>query len=99
MVRLVTIPANCRSACYALHAILANKLVEYHDIAEDVEAMVTVAELNAPILLCDTSLGLLSHLLHVRNVEAPAGRSAASQHALRWLAAKWKPGELSLSAF
>lgn len=73
--------------------MMANGLVSYQNIAEDVDAMVTAAEINAPAILSDSSLSLMTHILHVRNMEVPGGSSVVCHHIIRWISARWNPGK------
>jgi serine-protein kinase ATM len=81
-----------RAAALQLHAIVSRKLVQYHDIGEDVETIVNSADASGPVVLCDSSLFLVNHLLHARITEVPGSSLAASQHVIRWLFARWDPG-------
>lgn len=94
--RLATSRALCRPACYLLHFLLARKLVEYKDVVEGATAMLVMTEISAPAMLCDSSLFLMRHLLHVRNTEGSGGNVNASQNVVRWLFSKWNPGRTSL---
>jgi ataxia telangiectasia mutated family protein len=73
--------------------MLVKDLVPYKDIAEDVDVMVSATEISAPLMICDTSLSLMMHLLHIRNTEVPGGSLIASHHVLRWLSTRWNPGK------
>lgn len=88
---MVTSSNHCRAACHLLHAILAKDLVKYHDIAEDVTAMITSPEITGPTMLADSTLSLMTHLLHVRNMEVPGASSVASQNVIRWAFTKLNP--------
>jgi ataxia telangiectasia mutated family protein len=90
--RLVTSRALCRPACYLLHAILAKKLVEYNDVVEWATSMLTMTEISAPASICDSSLALMAHLVHMRNTEGSGGSVNPSQNVVRWLFSKWNPG-------
>lgn len=68
---------------------MANELVSYRDIAEEVDAMVTATEVNAPAILTDSSTALMIHLLRIRNMEVPGGNLAACHHVIRWISARW----------
>lgn len=90
--RLVTSRALCRPACYLLHTILAKKLVEYNDVVEWATSMLTMTEISAPASICDSSLALMAHLVHMRNTEGSGGSVNPSQNVVRWLFSKWNPG-------
>jgi ataxia telangiectasia mutated family protein len=90
--RFLTFSSTCRAAALQLHAILAKNLVLYHDIGEAVNAIVTAADFSGPIILCDSSVFLMSHLLHAGITEVPGASLRASHHVLRWLFARWNPG-------
>jgi ataxia telangiectasia mutated family protein len=72
--------------------MLATGVVQYQDIGEDVEAMVTAADTSGPVLLCDSSIFLMMHLLHVRVTEVPGASLIACSHVTRWLLSRWNPG-------
>ncbi|KFY70947.1 hypothetical protein V499_08838 [Pseudogymnoascus sp. VKM F-103] len=91
--RLVTSRALCRPACYLLHTILAKKLVEYNDVVEWATSMLTMTEISAPASICDSSLALMAHLVHMRNTEGSGGSVNPSQNVVRWLFSKWNPAE------
>ncbi|ELR07215.1 Serine/threonine-protein kinase tel1 [Pseudogymnoascus destructans] len=91
--RLVTSRALCRPACYLLHTILAKKLVEYNDVVEWATSMLTMTEISAPASICDSSLALMAHLVHMRNMEGSGGGVNPSQNVVRWLFSKWNPAE------
>jgi serine-protein kinase ATM len=73
--------------------MLVAKLIEYHEIGEDVNAMITAADVSGPVILCDSALFLMMHLLHVRVTEVPGASLVACQHVIRWVFARWNPGE------
>lgn len=87
--RLVTSPHHSRAACLLLHVLLAKGLVKYQGIAEDVNAMIATPELSGPAILADSSLSLMAHLLHIRNMEMPGTSSVASQNVIRWVFTRW----------
>lgn len=95
--RLVTIRALCRPACYLLHIILAEKLVEYNDVVEWATSMLTMTEISAPASICDSSLALMAHLVHMRNTEGSGGSVNPGQNVVRWVFSKWNPGRFHLS--
>jgi ataxia telangiectasia mutated family protein len=90
--RALTFSATCRAAAAQLHAILAAGLVQYHEIGEAVDAMITAADIHAPVVLCDSSIFLMMHLLNTRVTEVPGTSVLACQHVIRWIFTKWNPG-------
>lgn len=93
-VRSVSLPATCRAACALLHTMLETELIPYHMIGDDVNNLVTTAEVSGPALLVDSSLVLMLHLFHVRNTTLPSASETTSNHIIRWLFSRWKPGKL-----
>lgn len=75
-----------------MHALIAGNLVSYHDIGADIDSIVSASDTNGPMVLCDSSIFLMSHLLHARVTEVPGASLAASQQVIRWLFARWNPG-------
>jgi ataxia telangiectasia mutated family protein len=91
--RSVSLPSLSRTACALLHAILDADLLSYHSISDDVKSIVTTADINGPGLLVDSSLMLMLHLLHARNVKLPSASQATGHHIIRWIFLKWNPGQ------
>lgn len=90
---MVTSPTHSRAACHLLHALLAKGLVKYHNVAEAVSAIITSPELSGPAILADSTLSLMTHLLHIRNMEMPGASSTASQTVIRWAFSRWNPSK------
>jgi ataxia telangiectasia mutated family protein len=74
--------------------LLAGDLVPFHEIGEDVNLMVTSTDTHGPAILVDSSIYLMTHLLHMRITEVPGASLNASQDVVRWLFRKWIPGEV-----
>lgn len=97
--RSVSLPATSRAACLVLHSIIETDILPYHDISDDVNNMITTADVNGPGILCDTSLALMTHLFHVRNSRLPSTSQSTSSHIIRWLFSRWNPSEPSYASF
>lgn len=89
--RAVSLPGTSRAACVFLHTALEVDLVAYHLISDDINGIVTTADVNGPAVLCDTSLALMFHLFHVRNTRLPSTSQNTSSHVIRWMFLKWNP--------
>ncbi|KAK0123635.1 Serine/threonine-protein kinase tel1 [Cadophora gregata] len=92
-IRYLTFSATCRAAALELHSIIARGLVQYHEIGEDLNAIVTSADISGPVILCDSSIFLMLDILHARVTEVPAASLSTAQHATRWLFARWNPDD------
>lgn len=90
--RAVSLPSTSRAACVLLHTILDINLVLYHTVSDDVNSIVTAADVNGPALLVDSSIILMLHLLSLRNVKLPNASQSTSHHIIRWVFLKWNPG-------
>jgi ataxia telangiectasia mutated family protein len=90
--RALVLSNTCRAAALQLHAILASQILLYRDVGEDVSAIVTSADVSGPVMLCDSSIFLMMHLLQTRIREVPSASLGTSKHTIRWLFAKWDPG-------
>ncbi|OAA62035.1 phosphotidylinositol kinase [Niveomyces insectorum RCEF 264] len=97
-VRSVSLPGTSRAACALLHAILETKIIPYHLIGDDINNLVTAAEVSGPALLADSSLILMLYLLHTRNSALPSASQATSNHIIRWVFSRWKPAESSFAS-
>lgn len=95
-VRSVSIPSTCRTACVLLHAILEAQLIPYHAIADDINKIVTMADVCGPAVLVDSSLVFMHCLASIRNSIVPSVSQKTSSHVIRWVFTTWKPGRSSL---
>ncbi|KZL69017.1 ataxia telangiectasia mutated, partial [Colletotrichum incanum] len=96
--RAVSLPSTCRAASVLLHTILEKNLVPYHDVSDDINSMVTTADINGPALLVDSSIILMLHLLTLRNVKLPNASQSTSHHIIRWAFLKWNPADPSYAS-
>lgn len=85
--------STCRAAALQLHAILSRQILTYKDVSEDVSAIITSADVSGPVILCDSSIYFMVHLLQTRIREVPSSSLGTSKHTIRWLFAKWDPGK------
>lgn len=75
-----------------MHSIVATGFVKYHEVSEDIDTMITSADISGPAILCDSSVFFMMHILHTRVTEVPGASLAASNNVIRWLFARWNPG-------
>ncbi|KAK3391861.1 hypothetical protein B0T20DRAFT_67652 [Sordaria brevicollis] len=97
-VRSLSLPSTSRSACVLLDWILKLKLVSDHELAGDVNQIITTADISGPALLVDSSLVLMLTLLGVRNAISPNASQSTSSHVMRWALLKWNPSELAYAS-
>lgn len=91
--RSLSLPATSRASCLLLHTILEAGILPYHSLAEDINSFVTMADVNGPAILCDTSLSFMACLFHERNTRLPSVSQTTSSHIIRWVFLKWNPSE------
>jgi ataxia telangiectasia mutated family protein len=94
--RSVSLPATSRAACVLLHTMLRADVLPYHSISQEVNSMVTTADVNGPAVLSDTSLSLMLYILHLRNARLPSASQATRNHIIRWVFMKWNPSQYTL---
>ncbi|RYP92132.1 hypothetical protein DL770_001713 [Monosporascus sp. CRB-9-2] len=75
----------------ALLEVLTNDLLPYRDIADDVNAMITTADVNGPAVVVDSSLLFMTKLLHLLNYQLPSASYATCNHVVRWMFLRWDP--------
>ncbi|KAF4510300.1 hypothetical protein G6O67_002198 [Ophiocordyceps sinensis] len=97
--RSLSLPATSRASCLLLHTILEAGILPYHSLAEDINSFVTMADVNGPAILCDTSLSFMACLFHERNTRLPSVSQTTSSHIIRWVFLKWNPNELGYASF
>ncbi|KAL2164152.1 hypothetical protein VTH06DRAFT_3366 [Thermothelomyces fergusii] len=98
-VRALSLPPVSRAACVLLNSILKARLVPRHELADDVNQIVTTADISGPSVLVDSSLNLMLTLLRLRNNMFPNASQATSSHIIRWVFVRWSPAELTYASF
>ncbi|KAI0148495.1 phosphatidylinositol 3 [Xylariaceae sp. FL1272] len=94
-VRSISMAGNCRAASFLLCSILANNLLPYADIMEDIKDIVTAADVSGPSVLVDSSIKLMTALLRLRNHHLPNASHTTNNHVVRWMLSRWFPTELT----
>ncbi|KAI0412293.1 phosphatidylinositol 3 [Xylaria grammica] len=92
-VRSVSMTGTCRAASFLLHVILKNEVLTYSEMMGDISDLVTTADINGPAILVDSSLVLMSALLHIRNHHIPNASHATNNHVIRWMLSRWFPAD------
>ncbi|OHE90595.1 phosphatidylinositol 3 [Colletotrichum orchidophilum] len=91
--RAVGLPSASRAASVLLHTILERKLVLFHDVSDDINSIITTADVNGPALLVDSSITLMLHLQSLRNVKLPNASQSTNHHVIRWIFRRWNPAD------
>ncbi|KAM0436085.1 hypothetical protein ACHAPT_002977 [Fusarium lateritium] len=97
--RSISLPGTSRAACVLLHAILEADVLPYHTVSEDVNGVVTTADVSGPSVLCDTSISLMFHVLHLRNARIPSASQSTCHHIIRWIFLRWNPNESTFASY
>uniref|UniRef100_A0A4E9DXT2 Serine/threonine-protein kinase Tel1 n=1 Tax=Gibberella zeae TaxID=5518 RepID=A0A4E9DXT2_GIBZA len=97
--RSVSLPGTSRAASVLLHAILEADVLPYHTISQDINNMVTTADVNGPSVLCDTSISLMFHVLQLRNARVPSASQSTCHHIIRWVFLRWNPNESTFASY
>ncbi|KAI1074455.1 hypothetical protein F5B20DRAFT_563328 [Whalleya microplaca] len=92
-VRSVSMTGTCRASSVLLHSIIQNELVAYRDVADDINSMVTTADVNGPAVVVDSSLVLMTALLHLRNFQLASASYVTCNHVVRWMFFRWDPAD------
>ncbi|KAK4192032.1 putative serine/threonine-protein kinase TEL1 [Podospora australis] len=97
--RSLTLSATSRAACVFLDSLIKANLLPRHEIADDIEHIVTAVEISGPAVLVDSSVKLMLSLLRLRNNISPNASQATANHIIRWVFTKWNPSELTYASF
>ncbi|KAK4232048.1 Serine/threonine-protein kinase tel1 [Podospora fimiseda] len=97
-VRLVSQGSISRACCVFLDSVIKTSLIPRHEVADDVERIITIADISGPAILVDSSLNLMMNLLRLRNAMSPNASQATANHIVRWAFIKWNPAELSYAS-
>ena len=93
--RNLSIQTSCRAASLLLHSILSHNLLAYHDMSDDINNMITAADVSGPAILVDSSVILMTKLLQLRKTQLPNASYATCSYIVRWLFLRWDPGKSS----
>ncbi|KAJ6781431.1 hypothetical protein PWT90_08113 [Aphanocladium album] len=96
--RAISLQNTCRAASVLIHNLLGTEVLPHHSLSDDINSIITTADVNGPALLCDTSIALMYHLLHVRNTVLPSASQATSNYIIRWALMRWNPADSSSSS-
>ncbi|RGP71498.1 serine threonine- kinase tel1 [Fusarium longipes] len=97
--RSVSLPGTSRAASVLLHVILEADVISYHTISQDINSIVTTADVNGPNVLCDASIGLMFHILQLRNARIPSASQSTCHHIIRWVFLRWNPNESAFASY
>lgn len=64
-------------------------------MSDDINNMVTAADVSGPAILVDSSVILMTKLLHLRKTQLPNASYATCSYIVRWLFLRWNPGKPS----
>lgn len=92
-VRSVSIASTCRAACVLMNTMLERQLLPHHAVADDINNMVTMADICGPSVLVDSSLVFMNSLANIRNELLPSAIQTTSSNIIRWVFSAWKPGK------
>ncbi|KAK3938496.1 hypothetical protein QBC46DRAFT_292278 [Diplogelasinospora grovesii] len=85
---------TAKQGTVASWAMLAcSRLLTNHELADDINQIITTADISGPAVLVDSSLVLMLGLLRLRNTMFPNASQATSNHVIRWVFIKWNPGK------
>lgn len=93
VVRNISLPGVTRAACVLLHTLLETDLVNYHGVSNDINDIVTTADVNGPAIITDSTLLLMLHLLRLRNLKLPNASQTTCSHIIRWVFFRWDPSK------
>ncbi|KAF4462358.1 serine threonine- kinase tel1 [Fusarium albosuccineum] len=97
--RSISLPGTSRAACVLLHAILEADVLPYHTISQDINSIVTTADVSGPSVLCDASISLMFHVLHLRHARIPSASQSTCHHIIRWVFLRWNPNESTFASY
>ncbi|KAF5681045.1 serine threonine kinase tel1 [Fusarium heterosporum] len=74
-------------------------VLPYHTISQDINNMVTTADVSGPSVLCDASIDLMFHVLNLRNARIPSASQTTCHHIIRWIFLRWNPYESAFASY
>ncbi|KAI1867676.1 uncharacterized protein JN550_006817 [Neoarthrinium moseri] len=93
--RNLSLASNCRAASILLVAIVNKDILPYRQVSDDINNIVTAADVSGPAVVSDASVALMTRLLQLRNQKLPNASHATCSHVVRWLFLRWDPGDVN----
>ena len=97
--RAITSSHLCRPACHLLACLLRWRLVEYREIRDSLENMVSSVDLNGPAEISDSACQFWCLAFQLRARHAPSTTYSTSKQICQWMYTRWKPGKFSIHSF
>lgn len=85
--------STCRAASFLLRVMLDTGSIPYQSVADDINSIVTKADVNGPKVLVDSSIQLMAQLLSLRNAKLPNASQETSMNIIKWSLARWTPAQ------
>ncbi|MCJ1474831.1 Serine/threonine-protein kinase tel1 [Lambiella insularis] len=92
--RYVSSAATSRTACHLLAVILELDLIEFVDVVDIVDTMLSSVDLNGPALLTDSAVSMWAVVANLNAKHSPATADQTSERVLRWLFIRWRPSQI-----
>jgi ataxia telangiectasia mutated family protein len=92
--RLIIMPGTCRDACNLMYQLLRTEVIPFSATSASLNVLMASVELNGPVLMTDSSLGLLTTLLKLSNAEIKNATSSTRERSVQWFLSKWNPSRL-----
>ncbi|KAL5343110.1 hypothetical protein BJX70DRAFT_354511 [Aspergillus crustosus] len=90
--RATTSQSTSRAACNLQNSILQYSLLDYSDVVETTNSMLSFVNLNGPSTLSDASLDLWASIIKMMAQINPGAVSSASNQICAWLREAWTIG-------
>ncbi|KAI1841245.1 hypothetical protein JX266_012557 [Neoarthrinium moseri] len=80
--RNLSLASNCRAASILLVAIVNKDILPYRQVSDDINNIVTAADVSGPAVVSDASVALMTRLLQLRNQKLPNASHATCSHVI-----------------
>ena len=91
--RHVTSSAICRSACHLMARLLNYGLLQYSQVKDLAEGMLSSIDLNGPVDAVDATIGLWAIIAAHRATDNLGSAYDTVERVLRWLFMRWSPSK------
>ncbi|EWC48158.1 hypothetical protein DRE_02262 [Drechslerella stenobrocha 248] len=88
-------PSMCRSACHLLRLMLSEKIIQFSEIRDSVDDLISKVEAKGPASIADSTIGFWHELVKARRENAAISQVHLEARLLQWFLMKWRPGNLS----
>ncbi|EPS44547.1 hypothetical protein H072_1478 [Dactylellina haptotyla CBS 200.50] len=90
----ITSPSMCRPACHLLGIMISRGIIQFPDVRESIDDLISKIETQGPAILSDATIGFWHEISKSRRENAALSRIHLETRLLQWFINRWRLGSL-----